>query len=77
MTSLELELETLAIVFFLVIVFSGFEVFQMMVSDIHSSSNKAKSSVKSTMRVTGVVLMVTGMMALGLCLIGLLDCHGN
>ena len=68
----DVETNILPFVIFIVLIFSGFEIFQMMISDIHSTSNKAKSSVKDTMRVTGVVLMVTSIMALALCLIGLL-----
>ena len=68
--SLEIPKEHFGIVIFIVIVFALFETFQMLVSDIHSTSNKAIGSVKESMRVTGLVLAVTAVMFIILCIFG-------
>ncbi|MAS87639.1 MAG: hypothetical protein CMH30_06650 [Micavibrio sp.] len=67
---LEIEPRVFWMVVALVLIFSLFETLQMMISDIHSSNNKARRSVRESMRVTGMVLAITALLFLLVCLGG-------
>jgi drug/metabolite transporter (DMT)-like permease len=70
LVGLEIEPSVFGVVVALVFIFSFFETLQMLVSDIHSSNNKARKSIKESMRVTGMVLAATALLFLILCLCG-------
>lgn len=64
----ELKADVFWVVIFIVLFFSLFETLQALMSGTHRTSLIAKRSIKDTMRVTGIVLAVTGVMFLILSL---------